>query len=546
MGCGHKPRKKVTAVSYESEEDGVVKQSETESLIDERRSDQSESTWLSLHCHPSFLTSDSHQLPNLWDFGRWDLTIDNRFMSMLSLFGGAGDGGFSLFDGSRINPIEEAALVLDTSLDNTDEVFAEHLQMGVLNWLHDSLRDEPKDSPITSAGSFYERSLCEDSSVFESSWTSLSTQDDSSSSQVSDFDRIGFCASQLDLQGDDDFEWVSDKEQRFDAFQSDFPSPSFHIKRNYNIGLFDSGVTSLGDEKSNSDGLPSQPVLESENQFTYSTCEGDLEGLNSGEPLFWPFERNSYWRPEIEEALSMSPIKSNVNISSSERSCAPRSINLRFPEKKAAPTPRRDVPEGRARKVLFRSGSTVSAFSDRRSDRNNSDSVRGINMRPSKLGSCTQGSFGWDSCNISRKKRPLKMKENLSLIHYGKGQSFHLQLQLECQDDLRFHGEKNQKSKDSVKETIIIKHNDLKELNQPGVDIPGGVYEDFLTEGSESNEEVPIEKLVGLNEFNGHEGIDVEFDEGQFSLDGLLFEDPFPVSLSDGSRSIAEGGPDAV
>lgn len=138
------------------------------------------------------------------------------------------------------------------------------------------------------------------------------------------------------------------------------------------------------------------------------------------------------------------------------------------------------------------------------------------------------------------------MKENLSLIHYGKGQSFHLQLQLQCQDDLRFHGEKNQKSKNSVKETIIIKHNDLKELNQPGVEIPGGVYEDFLTERSKSNEEVPIEKLVGLNEFNGHEGIDVEFDEGQFSLDGLLFEDPFPVSLSDGSLSTAEGDPDAA
>lgn len=130
------------------------------------------------------------------------------------------------------------------------------------------------------------------------------------------------------------------------------------------------------------------------------------------------------------------------------------------------------------------------------------------------------------------------MKENLSLIHYGKGQSFHLQCHLQCQDDLQFHEENIQNIEESMKKEIIIKHNELKELNQSQVDIPGGDYANFLIEGSKSNEEVPIEKLVGLNEFNGHEGID-EFDEGQFSFDGLLFEDPFTVSLSDGSCSVA-------
>ncbi|RWR96823.1 hypothetical protein CKAN_02622600 [Cinnamomum micranthum f. kanehirae] len=112
-------------------------------------------------------------------------------------------------------------------------------------------------------------------------------------------------------------------------------------------------------------------------------------------------------------------------------------------------------------------------------------------------------------------------------------------------DDLQFHEENIQNIEESMKKEIIVKHNDLNELNQPQVDIPGGDYENFLIEGSKSNEEVPIEKLVGLNEFNGHEGID-EFDAGQFSFDGLLFEDPSTVSLSDGSSSIVGDDHDPV
>ncbi|KAJ8615830.1 hypothetical protein MRB53_035202 [Persea americana] len=536
LDCGHNPRKKVAAVSYESDdEDSVVEQFENESLIDKRWSDQREFIQLSLNHRSSFLTSDDR------DLGWWDLSLDKRFFSMLMLFGGSRillDGRFSLFDGSRINPIEEAALVLDTTLDNAEKLCEEDLQVGVLNWLQNSLRDEPKDSPITSsesADSSYDRSFCEDSSVFESSWTTVSTHDDSSSSQVSDFDRTGFWVSLLDLQGDD-FELVSDKEQCFDAFQSDFPSPSFHIKGNFDSSFSDSGVTSPSDEKSYSV-LPSEPVLESENQCIYSTCEGDLEGLNSDEPLFWPFERNSYWHPEIENGLCISPIKNSVNISSSKRFCAPRSVKLRFPERRAAPIPRRNELEGCTRRVLFRSGSTISTILGCKTSDGNSG-AGGINIGPLKLGSCTQSSFGRDSSNISMKKRPLKLKENFSLIHYGKGQSFHLQRRLQCQDDLQFHEENIQNIEESMKKEIMIKHNDLKEVNQPQVDIPGGDYANFLIEGSKSDEEVPIEKLVGLNEFNGHEGID-EFDEGQFSFDGLLFEDPFTVSLSDGSSSIA-------
>ncbi|KAK8571551.1 hypothetical protein V6N13_047222 [Hibiscus sabdariffa] len=48
--------------------------------------------------------------------------------------------------------------------------------------------------------------------------------------------------------------------------------------------------------------------------------------------------------------------------------------------------------------------------------------------------------------------------------------------------------------------------------------LPWKVAEDDFT----SNEEVPIEMVVGLNEFDGHEGIDSELNEGVFLLDEAL------------------------
>jgi hypothetical protein len=37
-----------------------------------------------------------------------------------------------------------------------------------------------------------------------------------------------------------------------------------------------------------------------------------------------------------------------------------------------------------------------------------------------------------------------------------------------------------------------------------------------------SNRKLPIEILLGLDEFDGHEGVDSEFNEGVFSLDDSL------------------------
>ena len=45
----------------------------------------------------------------------------------------------------------------------------------------------------------------------------------------------------------------------------------------------------------------------------------------------------------------------------------------------------------------------------------------------------------------------------------------------------------------------------------------------FLGESFGSKEELPIEMLLGLDEFDGHEGVDSQFNEDDFSLDESLY-----------------------
>lgn len=44
----------------------------------------------------------------------------------------------------------------------------------------------------------------------------------------------------------------------------------------------------------------------------------------------------------------------------------------------------------------------------------------------------------------------------------------------------------------------------------------------FSEEDLDSNMELPIEKLLGLDEFDGHEGVESEFNKDDFSLNESL------------------------
>ncbi|KAF2322140.1 hypothetical protein GH714_007581 [Hevea brasiliensis] len=66
--------------------------------------------------------------------------------------------------------------------------------------------------------------------------------------------------------------------------------------------------------------------------------------------------------------------------------------------------------------------------------------------------------------------------------------------------------------------------NDLKEKKDREVPIPQSNCSDrdFLEDDITKNGELPIETLLGLGEFDGHEGVDSEFNEDTFSLDESL------------------------
>ena len=127
----------------------------------------------------------------------------------------------SVFDESRISPIDEASLVLDRPLEGFDSGDSKE---EVALWLHDAGVKNSSAVCSESGDSSYDRSFWEDSSVFESS-SSLATQEETPL-VVPNFDRTGIWVSSLDLDMEDS-ELVQDSEQGFNVFDSDFPSPYF-------------------------------------------------------------------------------------------------------------------------------------------------------------------------------------------------------------------------------------------------------------------------------------------------------------------------------
>ncbi|KAF5742728.1 hypothetical protein HS088_TW09G00786 [Tripterygium wilfordii] len=79
-------------------------------------------------------------------------------------------------------------------------------------------------------------------------------------------------------------------------------------------------------------------------------------------------------------------------------------------------------------------------------------------------------------------------------------------------------------SKNQMKIIPFEIENDSGDLTVGKVPFTKSVCKDrnILEDNFDSNGELPIEKVLRLHEFNGHEGIEREFDEHVFSLDKSL------------------------
>ncbi|XP_077227763.1 uncharacterized protein LOC143860819 isoform X2 [Tasmannia lanceolata] len=526
--------KKAAAIFPESEREDadVEKQLETESLIDERCSDPTKCMCLSQDCVSPFLSLNDKKSCDGRYLDCCDMSLDEQFFL---------DGRIPFFDGSRINPIEEACLVLERTSEDIEKVCGEDLQSGeVVTWLHNSIENDMKDSSFTwseSAESSYDLSVYEDSSVFESSWTSLSTHADFSSPQIQDSKRTDVWVSLLDLD-EKDFEWISDKEQGCDVFQSEFPSPYCKTKQNFDVMFYDTTSTSLTDEITNFDS-PSDQASDAKSHFICDGDEDDLEDFKTDEPLFWPFDHNSYCQPKEWDFLCMSPQKNRTEIATPDAFYAPKSIRLRLHQRSIPLLQRRNVQEGCTRGITSGSTSTVSTVLNGQT-RDEISNIRRVGAIPSRFCCPTTGSSEQHSFHVSLKKRPVKKKENSSQINCQRRLLFHSKHQLRGQGPLHFNENKSKGSRNGLEKPTKLNSDHLKTVNKESFENSAGDYQELLIEGFGSNEEVPIETLVGLNEFDGHEGVDVEFNEDHFSLDTMLCNSPSAMS-SPGESCVWEG-----
>ena len=195
--------------------------------------------------------------------------------------------------------------------------------------------------------------------------------------------------------------------------------------------------------------------------------EATSEDFNADEPLFWPYKCKFDWSSgESWQWFCTSPRKDILTPSNS--------IIVKFPRKKVAPK------EGCRKRLVFSSGSIPSRSMELKQGDNNKD-VHRINTVPSRLSKSTKR---------SAKIVPLEMKDD---IIEPKDRKLPVQ---------KFVGEDNNFSKEDF------------------------ASKDKLSMGKEDfalDEELPIETLLGLDEFDGHEGVDSGFDRDVFSLDELLY-----------------------
>ncbi|XAR71154.1 hypothetical protein NMG60_11028287 [Bertholletia excelsa] len=364
-----------------------------------------------------WLSSGNLSPPSCFDDQRFsilfDRSVDEWVVSLLSnsipqnpdAFGSKIDASF--FDGSQVNPIDEASLVLKRSLD-VEQISKEDLkEEEIFTWLLNSTGDDLADCE--------NQYLCRPHSDYGTSNSSSSLfRQNISSCQIWDSGSTGFWVSLFNLEAID-CKCFSDTETEIDYIPTEFASPCY--KCNW------------GSQVVSSNSSASSPECASE--------VVDLAELNSDEPLFWPSDRKSDWASEAQwDFFVMSPRNQALgNVNHGRNS--PEAVKLILHEGKL------DFKERPKSSVVSNSRSVSSKMWK---DINHTKDVTVVKTKTSRLG---------ESSKTRMKRSPV----------------------------------------------------DTKVLEKDSKFVP----EDFT-----SIEQLPIETRLGLDEFDGREGIESEFNQDDF------------------------------
>lgn len=434
-----KSRKKIDAVLSESEDCG--ENDFRKQFSEEKWPDDDKSMWLSFGSSSPSSCFEEYRLSSFLDPSLEEFLTPLKSKSELSGF--FLSKAITLFDGSRVSPIEEALLVLDKTPSEEETVLQEELkEEEVVTWLIPSSGNNFSDSSVTISESA--ESLC--SEPFED----LSTCDDSSSRfstdldspfWARDIDKTVYSVSLINLDGEES-DWISDKQSEMDLIQSDFPSPSYK--------------SSWGSESSGSYVSSKTEICDAKSEYVATSEAFDLADFSPDKPLFWPTDANSDCGSDFTwDFFIMSPRKNNHKLLSSEGSSY-GSFRLRVQSRKM------DMEKGCRRRLVFGSGSKSSNILELKCTNGNKE-VRRSNTMPSRLSESTKSLM---------KIAPLNMEV------------------------------------------------DKVEANGNGLTKKSMGW--FSEEGFDSNMELPIEKLLGLDEFDGREGVESEFNKDDFSLNESL------------------------
>ncbi|KAL4193874.1 hypothetical protein AMTRI_Chr06g179110 [Amborella trichopoda] len=443
MGLARKPRKRASVVPYDSEIETTsvksVRKDDFETrapFSGEKLVETEDSTFLLIvdrNTKNSYNFEDfCSDYPLLCD--AWDSILGSNNLEVF-------------FDGSRFNPIEEASLLLENQWNESLNLVLEEDEEEISHpddctpiqlSNHFLICSKSSESPLEQ--SFHD----DDDSAFDSSWSSLSGCDslstfDDSSLGVQEFDRVSF----LDLNAND-LEWVSNKENGFSLFQYSLPNAACSFDYNSQCGCSDSSALSLSNVKSCSDDL------------SLGQTDFGLECLDIEEPLFWPFDPDSYWCHNIVWVYTcLSPATSNKqNNSMAKWWPESKPVKLEFQPKKKL-------------------------ISERESERKSSE------RRKEKIASTSSS-----GSTVSR------------FLPRGK-----------TSEKTRILGNETENSKERRRESLDPNCFFIETLTRLSLEDC-----EFLEDGFMSGEE-SVEALVGMKEFDGCEGIQGEFDGDKFSLD---------------------------
>lgn len=290
-------------------------------------SDENACMWLSSSCMPpSFQSSRNPQSSDTLGNDFWEVLLYYQFSAVPPIFRG---------DGAVLD-VDQKNLVSDESCTNSKEasIRFETMKTCVAEGRNDDLLgdDRIKYSSMghSEGDEFgYRRSFCEDSSAEDSSWSSLDTCDEPPSPRDYDLDIISIWFPLLDLEGEEP-KWDANA---FDVLDQDFPGPACHRQMN-----FQSRSSSLSCGQASKQPLDAQALVESPGSLLNLSPEQVLldvkslpKDLDADEPLFWPFDQKSYWSTELEwNYLGISPFGSALNIKRPAGCYASKSVQFRL------------------------------------------------------------------------------------------------------------------------------------------------------------------------------------------------------------------------